>query len=421
MNPFSHLNYKNDQLQCEETPLSELVRQYGTPLYVYSHAALKDRFERFTGAFNGVDLLVCYSMKANSNAAVLKTFLKAGSGIDVVTGGELHRALKAGCDPKKIVYSGVGKQDDEIQMALEAGILQFNVESEAELEAIQKVAKRLNKKAPIAFRVNPDVDPKTHAYIATGLKKSKFGISHDRVLEVYRHAASLSNIEIVGMDCHIGSQLTTVAPFIEAAKRVRALVDKLSEAGIQIRNLDMGGGVGIVYKDETPPDLKDYAEAFKAEFKGLNLKLILEPGRFMVGNAGLVLTKVIYNKPGEVKHFVIVDAASNDLMRPSLYGAYHAIWPVKRDEARAKKTVDLVGPICETGDFLALDRELQAVEEGEYLALLSAGAYGFSMSSTYNSRPRAAEVMVKGSQHAVIRERESLEDLVKGEKTPDFL
>lgn len=412
--------YKNNRLFCEDLPLADLAVRFGTPLYVYSHTFLKDQFSRFQKAFGNKAPLICYSMKANSSRAILKTFINLGGGIDVVTGGELRRALDAGCSPQKIVYSGVGKQEVEIRQALEAGILQFNVESEMELEKIQEVASRMKKKAPIALRVNPDVDPKTHAYIATGLKKSKFGIEHHRAVELYKKAKRMSAIEIVGIDCHIGSQLTQVAPFVAAAKKVLAIIGELQKEGIAIKHIDFGGGLGISYKDETPPTPEEYASAVSEVFKGLDMQLILEPGRFLVGNAGALLTKVIYNKVGEIKKFVIVDAASNDLMRPSLYGAYHQILPVN-EEKRPISTVDVVGPICETGDFLAQDRELPEVKPGEYLAILSAGAYGFSMSSTYNSRPRAAEVMVSGSKAEVIRERETIEDLARGEKVPKFV
>lgn len=414
-------HYQNNQLHCEQVPLTQLAKEFGTPLYVYSYEALTRQFDRFTEAFKGTDHLICYSMKANSNAAVLRTFITRGGGIDVVTAGELHRALAAGCPANRIVFAGVGKSTSEIASALDAGILQFNVESEAELHAISKIATAKGKKAPIALRVNPDVDPKTHAYISTGLKKSKFGVNHKRAIEIYKKAAALPGIAIVGIDCHIGSQITTTSPFIDAVKRVKTLVEKLAAEGITLKHWDIGGGLGIVYKDETPPSPEEYAQAVKEALGDLKIKLILEPGRFLVGNSGVLLAQILYVKEGETKKFVIVDAALNDLMRPAMYDSYHLVQPVQPDSKRKKEVVDIVGPICETGDFLAHDRELEEVKAGEYLAVMSAGAYGFSMSSTYNSRPRAAEVMVKGNQFFIVREREKMEDLTRGEKIPEFL
>lgn len=413
--------YKNRELFCEDVAVSELAQKYGTPLYVYSHTDLKNQFALFDHAFGSSDHLVCYSMKANSSAAVLKTFIGNGSGIDVVTGGELYRALKAGCPPQKIVFSGVGKSDEEIRAAISANILQFNVESEEELENIQALALALGKKAPIALRVNPDVDPKTHAYISTGLKKSKFGISHEEALRLYHQAGRMSHLAIVGIDCHIGSQLTEVSPFVAAAQKIRSLVLELKKSGIEIKNWDMGGGLGITYDQEKPPSPAEYAKALLGAVGDLKIKLIFEPGRYLVGNSSVLLTRVIYGKKRDVKNFVVVDAASNDLMRPSLYDAYHEIVPVVDDASRPKVRVDIVGPICETGDFLAQGRSLATVKRGELLAVKSVGAYGFSMSSTYNSRPRSAEVMVKGCQHALIRQRETVADLVKGELIPEFL
>ncbi len=419
--PTDFFNYQNDQLTCEGVPLADLAKAYGTPLYVYSLKALTDQFDRFDGSFKDVDHVICYSMKANSTQAVLKAFIKRGCGIDVVTQGELLRARNAGCDASKIVFAGVGKDNDEIALALKEGILQFNVESEEELDNINAVASTLGKTAPIALRVNPDVDPKTHAYISTGLKKSKFGVNHKTAVDLYKKAATLKNLEIVGIDCHIGSQLTTLDPFVAALERVKQLIGDLAKAGIKLKHLDIGGGLGITYRDETPPEPEAYAKAILSVVKDLGLKLILEPGRFLVGNAGTLLTRVLYNKSGEEKKFIIVDAASNNLMRPALYGAYHEILPLKKDSSRTLQTADVVGPICETGDFLATDRELPQVSRGEYLAILSAGAYGFSMSSTYNSRPRCAEAMVSGNQHEIVRTAETLEDVTRGEKVPSFL
>lgn len=418
---MTYFTRKNNQLHCEEVPLEDLARTYQTPLYVYSHTALRSQFEKYKEAFSDVDHLVCFSMKANSSLSVLKTFIGLGGGIDVVTGGELYRARLAGCPADKIVFSGVGKNDEEIRYALDEKILQFNVESEDELARINKIATEMGLKAPVAIRVNPDVDPKTHPYIATGFKKSKFGISHKRAVSLYEEMKSMSGIEIVGIDCHIGSQLTQVDPFIEAMKRIRDLIVQIQDKGISLKQIDIGGGLGIIYDDETPPSPQDYAQAIKSQLKDLKLRFIMEPGRNLVGNSGVLLTKVLYKKQGEVKNFVIVDAASNDLWRPSLYNAYHAIEVINQDESKNKIKVDIVGPICESGDFFAQDRMLQDVDSSDILAIMSAGAYGFSMASTYNSRPKCAEVMVSGSKHEIIREREKVEDLVKGEKVASFI
>ena len=440
---MTYFEYRKNELCVEGISLATLALKYKTPLYVYSYNQLHDNFLSFKKAFEKVDHLICYSMKANSNRSILKTFINEGGGVDVVTGGELKRALDAGCPANRIVFAGVGKSEEEIASALKAGILQFNVESVEELDTINRVAKRLNKKAPVAIRVNPHVDPKTHPYISTGLKKSKFGISHTQVLGVYKYAKSLSHLEITGIDCHFGSQLTKVSPFIEAAKRVKDLILKLEKEGIVLQNIDIGGGLGVTYKDEVPPKPDDYAKAILSVFQDLTLslcpsplkgegkerregerrsrKLIFEPGRFLVAQSGVLLTKVLYNKERDTKHFVIVDAASNDLMRPALYDAYHTILPLQKDPKIKQIKVDVVGPICETGDFLAHDRPLQKVSHGDYLAVMTAGAYGFSMSSNYNSRPRVPEILVDGKKDFVIREREKLEDLTKYEKVPGFL
>ena len=418
---MKYFTYKNHELYCEDVPLEKIAKELGTPLYVYSYTALKETFDHFNEAFSGCDHLICFSMKANANKAVLKALINEGSGIDVVTGGELQRAILAGCDPKKIVFSGVGKSSEEISQALEAGILQFNVESEEELENINRIAIEQKTKAPIALRVNPDVDPKTHASISTGLKKSKFGICHDNAVEIYKKASQMKGIEIVGIDCHIGSQLTSVDPFVEAIRKVINLIKAIEKEGIKLKHLDMGGGLGITYKDEVPPTPEAYAGSLKEEIKGLSMKLILEPGRFLVGNAGIMLTKVLYNKEREDKKFVIVDAATNDLMRPTLYDAFHKIEPITVEPKRDKVHADIVGPICETGDFFAQGRPLQKMLPGEYLAIMSAGAYGFSMASNYNSRPRSAEVMVNGSDYFVVRKAETFEDISKGEEIPPFL
>ncbi len=414
-------SYKQNNLYGEEVLLSNLVEKFGTPLYVYTYTGLREQFTRFDQSFAGVDHLICYSMKANSNRALLRTFVKEGSGIDVVSGGELTRALLAGCPANRIVFSGVGKSSQEIEQAIRAGILQFNVESIEELGVIDQLGQKLNKKAPVAIRVNPDVDPKTHAYISTGLKKSKFGISHEKARGLYQKAAQMKGITVTGVDCHIGSQLTTVEPFVEALRKIKGLVADILSDGIPLKNLDIGGGLGIIYKDETPPTPEDYASAIKKELAGLKIRLLLEPGRFLVGNGGVLLTKVLYNKERDAKKFMVVDAASNDLMRPSLYGAYHHIQPLISHDDREEIEVDIVGPICETGDFLAQGRKIKRVLPGEALAIMSAGAYGYSMSSNYNSRPRPMEVMVKGKEFFVVNEREKLEELIKGEKIPDFL
>jgi len=421
-----HFEMRRGQMCCEGVPLRRIADAVGTPAYVYSHATLSHHYRVFDDAFAAIPHVICYSVKANPNGSVIRTFTNMGSGADIVSGGELARALAAGALPGKIVYSGVGKQVWEIEEALRRGILMFNVESREELETIDAVAARLRRKAPISIRVNPDVDPKTHPYISTGLKKNKFGIHIDQAVRDYEWAARRRHIEVVGVDCHIGSQLTDVSPFVDAAARVRALVDRLVRKGLPIRYVDVGGGLGITYSDELPPRPRQYAEAVIRAFGGLDVTLVLEPGRVLVGNAGVLLARVLYTKTSKAaggageKRFVIADAAMNDLARPSLYGSYHAIAPVTKT-ARRKVVADVVGPICESGDFLAKDRELPAVSSGDLIAVMSAGAYGFSMSSTYNSRPRAAEVLVSGSRFEVVRERETLRDLTRGERTASFL
>ena len=422
-----HFAMKRGEMVCEEVPLGRIADAVGTPVYVYSHATLSHHYGVFDRVFSGIPHLICYSMKANPNGSIIRTFTILGSGVDIVSGGELSRALAAGTPPSKIVYSGVGKMEWEIEEALRRGILMFNVESRQELETIDAIARTMRRRAPIALRVNPDVDPKTHPYISTGLKKNKFGIHIDQAIRDYEWAARRRHIEVVGVDCHIGSQLTEISPFVDAAGRVRALVDRLIRKGLDIRFVDIGGGLGITYEDEIPPDPRQYADAIAGAFRGLPVTIILEPGRVLVGNAGVLLTRMLYTKPsqegagkGKKKQFFIVDAAMNDLARPSLYGSYHAIVPVTK-RTRRKVVADVVGPICESGDFLARDRELPAFAAGDLVAVMSAGAYGFSMSSTYNSRPRAAEVMVSGSRFEVVREREPLRDLTRGERTASFL
>ena len=422
-----HFQYKGDELHCEDVPLKEIADKVGTPVYVYSHATLERHFRVFDEAFAKHKHLVCYSVKANSNLAVLRSLFALGAGADVVSGGELFRALRAGCDAKKIVFSGVGKREDEIEYGLKSGILVFNVESQAELETIDRVAGRVGMKAPIALRVNPDVDAETHPYISTGLKKNKFGISIDAAREAYRSARSMTNVVVRGIDCHIGSQLTKTSPFRDAIGRVAQLARELHDDGQPLAYLDIGGGLGIPYQEdgEEPPTPTDYAAAIQeavAPFAGLDLTIICEPGRVIVGNAGVLLTKVLYLKQAEIKNFTIVDAAFNDLIRPAFYNSYHGMKPVHRREGQATTWVsDVVGPICETGDFLARDRQMFKPAPGDLIAIMSAGAYGFTMASNYNTRPRAAEVMVHGKDFAIVRRREELEDLVKHEEIPAFL
>ncbi len=415
-----HFNYHHDQLYCEDVAVSEIADKVGTPFYLYSHATLKRHFQAFDAAFDGIDRLICYSAKANTNQAVLKLFAASGCGLDIVSGGELYRGLQAGYPARRIVYSGVGKKVDEIDYALQAGILMFNVESVAELELINQRAAVLKKRAPVALRVNPDVDARTHPYISTGLKKNKFGIASQNALSGYAMADALEHVDVVGMACHIGSQITEARPFEDALGNLKALVTELQHKGINIRYLDMGGGLGITYENETPPPLTEYAGSIIEQLKEMPLRLIVEPGRVLVGNAGILVTRVLYLKQGDIKNFVVVDAGMNDLMRPTLYNAYHAIEPVA---AGAKELIvaDVVGPICESGDFLAIDRSIPLVESGDLLAVMSAGAYGYVMSSNYCSRPRVAEVMVKGGDFHVVKRREGYEDLIRGESLPQFL
>ncbi len=415
-----HFKYGEGQLFCEDVPLSRIAADVGTPCYVYSYSTFLRHFKVMDEAFSAFPHLVCFAVKANSNIAVLRMLAKEGSGMDVVSGGELFRAMRAGADPKGIVFAGVGKTPEEMEYALKLGILMFNVESEHELEKLQEVACKLGTQAPVALRVNPDVDPKTHPYISTGLKKSKFGIAIKEAVKEYETAASLSCIQVKGVHCHIGSQITQVTPFVDALSKVLDLVDELKGLGMKISYVDMGGGLGIQYRDESPPPPRELAGAIGPLLSDRGVTLILEPGRVIAGNAGILLTKVLYLKEGEEKNFVVVDAAMNDLARPSLYGSYHAILPVEEKLSQGM-VADVVGPICESGDFLAQDRELPILGRGDLLAVMSAGAYGFTMSSNYNSRPRAAEVMVKGDEYWVVRERETYEDLIRGERIPPLL
>lgn len=419
-----HFEYRGNQLYCEDVPLAKIAAEVGTPVYVYSHATLARHYKVFDDALKAHPHLICYSVKANSNLGVLRALVAMGAGVDTVSRGEIFRALKVGVDPKKIVFSGVGKREDEIAYALEVGILAFNVESASELHAIERVAASMDKRAPISLRVNPDVDAETHPYISTGLKKNKFGIPVSQARSTFAEARALPHLEVVGIDCHIGSQLTKTSPFKDAIARLGELTRALVADGIRIRYVDIGGGLGIPYNQEDPPSPAEYGRAIEeamAAFSGLGVTLICEPGRVIVGNAGVLVTKTLYLKQGEIKNFVIVDAAMNDLIRPAFYDSYHAIWPVEKRGGEAY-VADVVGPICETGDFLARDRSLaQKPGEGELLALMSAGAYGFTMSSNYNTRPRAAEVMVKGGEFAVVRRRETLDDLIRGEDVPGFV
>jgi diaminopimelate decarboxylase len=415
-----HFHYRQEELYCEEVPVRRIAEEVGTPFYLYSHATLKRHFTAFDAAFNGLDRLICFSAKANASLAILKLLGSLGGGLDIVSGGELYRGLKAGIPPERIVYSGVGKRVDEIDYALQTDILMFNIESLEELEVIEQRAGHLNRKARIAIRVNPDVDPKTHPYISTGLKKNKFGIDTAAALEGYRLASRLEHVQIIGIDCHIGSQITEVQPFKDALASLLALKADLKNSGIHIEYLDMGGGLGIPYGNESPPHPQEYARALFDSLKGTAIKLILEPGRVIVGNAGVLVTRALYRKSGSVKNFIIVDAGMNDLLRPTLYGAYHGIQPVKRSD-RQLHVADVVGPICETGDFLAQDRELAEVKSGELMAVMSAGAYAFTMASNYCSRVKAAEVMVKDDQVFVIRRRQTYEDLVAGESLPPWI
>ena len=422
---MNHFEYRNGEMFAEGVALERIAREVGTPAYVYSLATLKRHFKVFDQAFSKVRHIVCFSVKANSNLALLRAFAKEGSGFDIVSGGELFRALKVGADPTKIVFSGVGKKREEIEYALNSGILMFNVESEQELIALNDIASSMGKRAPISLRVNPDVDPQTHPYISTGMKKAKFGVDIKKSLETYRKAVSLRNVEVVGVDCHIGSQLTSITPFVDALAKVREYLDRvlageMKKEGAQIRYLDLGGGLGINYHDETPPSPDEYAKAIVEGLEGLDVTLILEPGRVIVGNAGILLTEVQYIKETDSKNFVIVDGGMNDLIRPALYGSYQAIQPVV--ENRAQKIVaDVVGPICESGDFFAKDREIPRPQRGDLLAIMSAGAYGFTMASNYNSHPKPPEVLVDGDQYYVIRRRESFDDLINGETIPPLL
>jgi len=413
-----HFQYKGNDLYCEDVAIEKIAKEVGTPFYLYSKETLEHHFKVFDNAFSDVPHITCYAVKANSNLAILDIFGRLGGGADIVSGGELFRALRSGMSPDKIVYSGVGKKAEEIDFALKSDILMFNIESSQELEVINQRAEKLGKKARISIRINPDVDPKTHPYISTGLKKSKFGIDIKKALSEYRRARELKNIEVVGVDCHIGSQITEIGPFKDAVRKIKELVVTLTSEGFAIKYLDLGGGLGISYNAEEPPLPLEYARTIIEEVRGLGCTLILEPGRLLVGNAGILVTKVLYTKDAEEKSFVIVDAGMNDLIRPSIYGSFHFIQPVKKEE-RKDVMVDVVGPVCESGDFLAKERQMPEARQGELLAVMSGGAYGFAMASNYNSRPRVAEVLVQGDRYHIIRKRETFEDLIRLEEIPE--
>jgi diaminopimelate decarboxylase len=419
---MDHFEYRSGVLHAEGVALPAVAERFGTPCYIYSAATIRRHYRVFDEALAGIDHDICYAVKANGNLGVLGLLADLGSGFDIVSVGELERVITAGGDPARVVFSGVGKRVDEIERALEVGIACFNIESEAELERIDAVARRMGVRAPISLRVNPDVDAQTHPYIATGLKENKFGVDIDRAEALYARAAGMDGLAIRGVDCHIGSQLTNLAPFRDAVERVLALIDRLADQGIEIRHLDVGGGLGIRYRDEEPPSPAAYAENIRDLVAGRDLKLVFEPGRVLVGNAGVLLTRVELLKPGakrDDKHFAIVDAAMNDLLRPALYDGWHAIVPVAENSDAMARNWEIVGPICETGDFLGHDREL-ALAANDLLAVRTAGAYGFAMASTYNARPRPAEVMVDGDTVHEVRARETIADLMRGEQRLPF-
>ncbi len=410
--------YRDGTLCAEQSPLDEIARRFGTPCYVYSRAAIEAAYKEYAHALKGRDALVCYSVKANSNLAILALLAKLGAGFDIVSGGELARVLAAGGDARKTLFSGVGKSDAEIRFALEKGVLCINLESEAELARVDDIASKLGRRAPVAFRVNPDIDARTHPYISTGLRESKFGVEQADTERLYARAAALPGIEVVGVGCHIGSQLTQAAPFAEAAGRVAALADRLQRSGIRLQHIDIGGGVGIRYNDEAVDPVGGFLDGALGMLAGRRETLIVDPGRSIVGNAGVLLTKVEYVKPGTARSFLVVDAAMNDLMRPALYGAWHEVREVRQPESGAARAVyDVVGPVCESADFLAKDRRLAAAE-GDLLAIMSAGAYAMAMSSNYNTRPRAPEVLVDGGAAHLVRRRESAEELFALERVP---
>jgi diaminopimelate decarboxylase len=414
-----HFWYRNDRLYCEDVPVADIARRVGTPFYLYSQATLERHFRVFDGAFQGLPHLTCYAVKANGNLAILGLFRRLGAGFDIVSGGELYRAIKAGADPQKIVFSGVGKDTAEIDLALGHDILQFNIESPSELGVLEGRARAIGKVARISLRVNPDVDPKTHPYIATGLRQHKFGVPMESALALYRKARRSRHLEVSGIGFHIGSQITKLEPFVDALERLKEMVLDLQRHRIRVKHLDLGGGLGITYNDEVPPQPDDYGRAVHGVVKDLGCRLLLEPGRVIVGNAGILVTRVVLTKQNGGKNFVVEDAGMNDLVRPSQYGSYHSIQPEKVDR-RGRWTADVVGPVCESGDFLARDREMPVVRAQDLVAVMSAGAYGFVLSSNYNARPRAAEVLVRGNRFKVVRRRETAADLVRGESVRPF-
>lgn len=414
MSGFAEFNYHNNELFVESVPLKQIADEFGTPCYVYSRSALTKAYQEFDTSFANRDHLICYAVKANSNIAILNLFAQLGSGFDIVSGGELQRVIKAGGDPRKTVFSGVGKNTHEMRMALDANILCFNVESEAELVILNQVAKDMGKIAPVSLRVNPDVDAKTHPYISTGLKENKFGVPASEAERIYQSAHLYTHVRFTGLDCHIGSQLTALEPFMQTSSKMLNLLDTLQSQGLEIKHLDLGGGLGIRYANETPPSIKDYVSMLCASTHQVKQRLLIEPGRSLVGNSGILLTRVEYLKHTAARNFAIVDAAMNDLMRPALYDAYHEILPVRRNNGEIN-SYQIVGPVCETGDFLGHDRKLGLIG-GDLLAIMSAGAYGMSMSSNYNTRPRAAEVMVDKDTVHIIRQRETIDQLIAGEQ-----
>src|SRR3989475_3664393 len=413
-----HFHYQDGELHCEEVRLEQIAAEVGTPAYIYSEATLSRHVRVFDEAFQPVPHLICYAVKANSNINILRRFAQWGTGFDIVSGGELFRVLRAGGSAAKVIFAGVGKTPDEIRYALDEGILFFNVESSAELELIHQIARDAGKREPISIRANPDVDPRTHPYISTGMQKHKFGISLPEARELYRHARNLSHVDVVGVQCHLGSQITEMGPFEEALASLRQFILELKSEGVGLKYLDFGGGLGISYTNEQPPSPAVYGEAVAKATKDLGLTIVLEPGRVIVGNAGILLTRVLLKKNQGTKKFLVVDAGMNDLIRPALYGSHHQLWPVREQASQKMETADVVGPVCESADFFAKDRDVALLEPGELLAIMSAGAYGFSLSSNYNSRPRVAEVLVTGKTYQVIRRRETYEDLVRLEELP---
>jgi diaminopimelate decarboxylase len=416
-----HFNYRQQVLFAEDVDLREIAAKVGTPCFVYSQATLIRHMKAFGEAFKGLDPLICLAVKANTNRAVIATFAAMGGGVDIVSGGEMYRSLAAGVPADRIVYSGVGKTIREMELGLENGILMFNIESIQEMHMLNQVAGRLGVKAPVSFRVNPDVDAKTHPKITTGLAVNKFGLTMEDAFEQYQVARALPNLELKGISCHIGSQLTQTSPFADALNRLVELISKLRAKDIELELLDLGGGLGITYDHETPPEPAEYAATLRETLEKLGMRPVLEPGRALVGNAGILLSEVVVTKKTPVKNFVVLDAAMNDLMRPSFYGSYHGVQPVQIRKDQETITADVVGPICETGDFLAKDREVPRFEPGDLVALMSAGAYGYTMSSNYNSRPRAPEVLVNGDKWAVVKTRETYEDLCRGESLPNWM